>query len=160
MAARRESSGEPDAAVAAVRALVRVSRLLERSLDGLSLPHYRILAAVSAGDEIASRVAARLALGRPAVSVAVAALTDRGLLLRTEVKGDQRASGLSLTEEGWAVLARADGAMAAELRAVVGKAAEPDEMLGTLGLLNGLVSESYAERRAERARTSGQAAVP
>lgn len=153
----REPSGEPDAAVAAVRALVRVSRLLERSLVELSLPHYRVLAAVSAGEEIASRVAARLALGRPAVSAAVATLAERGLLVRLEVAGDQRAAGLQLTAEGWQALERADAAMAAELREIAAATGRPEEVIDTVGLLNDAVSQVYAGRRMAKAR---RAAAP
>jgi DNA-binding MarR family transcriptional regulator len=141
-----------DPAIAAVRALVRVSRLLERSLEELSLPHYRVLAAVSAGEEIASRVAARLALGRPAVSAAVAALAERGFLVRVDVAGDQRAAGLQLTEAGWAALARADAAMAAELREIAEATGEPEHLMDTMGLLNDAVSLVYAEHRKAQAR--------
>jgi len=151
MASNREFRGEPDPAVAAVRALVRVSRLLERSLGELSLPHYRVLAAVSAGDEIASRVAARLALGRPAVSAAVAALCERGFLDRVDVAADQRAAGLRLTENGWDALSRADAAMAAELRSLTSRTEQQAQLLDTLGWLNEAVSARYAEQRAARA---------
>ncbi|MDO5754280.1 MarR family winged helix-turn-helix transcriptional regulator [Arthrobacter sp.] len=148
METRLDVRGEPDAAIAAVRSLVRVSRLLERSLDELSLPHYRVLAAISAGEERASRVAARLELGRPAVSAAVASLAERGLLVRTDVAGDQRAAGLRLTEAGAQTLARADAAMSAALRILAAKTNDPEGMLETLGRLNEAVSETYAQRMA------------
>ncbi|MCQ9163204.1 MarR family winged helix-turn-helix transcriptional regulator [Arthrobacter sp. STN4] len=156
MAEELEIKGGPDAAVAAVRAVVRVSRLLERSLSELSLPHYRILAALSAGEEIASRVAARLALGRPAVSAAVAALAGRGLLVRVDVAGDQRAAALQLTGEGWAALARADGSMAAALREIADASGHPEQLLDTMGLLNDAVSRVYAGHR----KTAVPAAKP
>ncbi|MFQ4147422.1 MarR family winged helix-turn-helix transcriptional regulator [Arthrobacter sp. LAPM80] len=146
---QREFRGEPDTA-AAVRAVVRVSRLLERSLEELSLPHYRVLAAVSAGEELASRVAARLALGRPAVSAAVASLAERGLLVRADVAGDQRAAALRLTDAGWEALARADAAMSGELRVLAARTADPEGLLDMLGWLNEAVSATYAERRAGR----------
>ncbi|MBB2994027.1 DNA-binding MarR family transcriptional regulator [Paeniglutamicibacter cryotolerans] len=145
---QREFAGELDAAAAAVRALVRVSRLLERSLEELSLPHYRVLAALSTGEELASRVAARLALGRPAVSAAVASLAERGLLVRVDVAGDQRTVALRLTAAGWETLARADAAMSGELRVLAAKTADPEGLFETIGLLNEAVSATYAERRA------------
>lgn len=150
METNREFRGEPDLAVAAVRALVRVSRLLERSLEELSLPHYRVLAAVSAGDEIASRVAARLALGRPAVSAAVASLCERGFLEQVDVAADQRAAGLRLTETGWQTLERADAAMAGELRSLAAKTGDPAQLLATVGMLSEAVTARYAEQRAAR----------
>ena len=45
----------------------------------LGLAHYRFLALVAGGDERASRLAERLALGKPAVSAAVGALVAQGL---------------------------------------------------------------------------------
>jgi DNA-binding MarR family transcriptional regulator len=41
-----------------------------------------------------SRVANRLAIGKPTVSVAADALAQRGLLLRSGVDGDQRVAAL------------------------------------------------------------------
>jgi DNA-binding MarR family transcriptional regulator len=60
--------------IEAVRALARATRVLERASGELSLAHYRVLAAIASGDERASRVANRLAIGKPTVSVAVEAL--------------------------------------------------------------------------------------
>jgi DNA-binding MarR family transcriptional regulator len=95
-------------AVAAVRALARVSRVLEAASADVSLAHYRVLAAVASGEERASLVAARLALGKPAVSAAVESLCRRGLLERLDVVADGRAVALSLTAEGALVLDRVE----------------------------------------------------
>ena len=157
---QREFRGDPDPAVVAVRALVRVSRLMERSLEELSMAHYRVLAAISAGEEIASRVAARLALGRPAVSAAVASLADRGLIIRVGVSGDQRAAGLHLTEAGQQALARAEAAMSGELCFLATKTADPKAVLLTLGELNEAVSATYAQRRAEHTGVDTELAAP
>jgi len=140
-----------DAAVAAVRALARASRILERSTDELNLAHYRVLAAVAGGDELASRVAARLALGRPAVSSAVAALTQRGLLNRIGVAGDQRAAVLSLTPAGRGVLARSEQAMTARIADLAARTPDAARLLEALGWLNDAVDEVYAERRTAEA---------
>lgn len=144
----RDARDAPHAAVAAVRALARASRILERSTDELNLAHYRVLAAVAGGDELASRVAARLALGRPAVSSAVAALTQRGLLTRIGVAGDQRAAVLSLTPEGCSVLARSEQAMTARIADLAARTPDAARMLEALGWLNDAVDQVYAERRA------------
>jgi DNA-binding MarR family transcriptional regulator len=58
-----------------------------------------------------SRLAARLALGKPAISAAVEALPRRGFLVRSAANGDERASALSLTAEGRAALSRAEAEM-------------------------------------------------
>src|ERR1700728_2063445 len=79
----------PSTAAEAVRALARATRILERGSGELSLAHYRVLSAIASGDERASRVAKRLAIGKPTVSAAVEALAQRGLLVRSAVDGDQ-----------------------------------------------------------------------
>lgn len=121
----------PDA-IAAVRALVRAARVLEAACAGLSLPHYRVLEAVAEGNERASRVAARLALGKPAISVAVDSLCARGLLSRSEVPGDQRATCLRITEDGTRLLAEVEAAMVGRLLAVTGRTSDPQAVLSTL----------------------------
>jgi DNA-binding MarR family transcriptional regulator len=147
----------PDA-VEAVRALARVSRLLERASGDLSLAHYRILTAVAAGDERASGVAARLALGKPTVSASVDALCKRGLLVRAGVAGDHRATALSLTRSGQAVLAAAEAAMLDRLAAVLGQVARPDVVITALTELGaGLDQLAAARRPAGAAGTAGTA---
>ena len=87
-----------------MRALARATRVLERASGELSLAHYRVLSAIASGDERASRVAHRLAVGKPTVSAAVDALAQRGLLVRTAVDRDHRVAALHLTSEGVALL--------------------------------------------------------
>src|ERR1700689_3731195 len=96
---------------AAVAGLARASRILERASDELSLAHFRVLSAVADGDARASRLARRLALGKPAVSAAVDALCARGLMARAAVGGALRAAALSVTAEGAAVLERVESSM-------------------------------------------------
>ena|SRR5579875_2407061 len=136
--------------VAAVRALARMSRLLERSCGDLSLAHYRVLSAVADGDERASLVARRLALGKPTISASVDALCARGLLVREEVAHDQRATALRLTGAGEAVLRDAEAAMTARLDAVLARtprAAETRAALVRLGVgLDKLSQERLASR--------------
>jgi DNA-binding MarR family transcriptional regulator len=136
--------------VDAVRTLVRVARLLERASGELSLPQYRVLAAVAEGDERASRVASRLALGKPTISASVDALCRRGLLSREDVAHDQRAVTLRLTAAGAAVLAEAEGAMTARLDEVLARAprgADVSAALARLGVgLDRLADERTAAR--------------
>ncbi|MDA8291226.1 MAG: MarR family winged helix-turn-helix transcriptional regulator [Actinomycetota bacterium] len=128
--ARPRTSGGEDGdaearAVDAARALARLSRSLERASGELSLAHYRVLAAIAAGDERASRVARRLALGKPTVSASVDTLGRRGLIRRTEDATDQRAAALELTTDGVAALARAERAMAERLRGLIEATSDP-----------------------------------
>jgi DNA-binding MarR family transcriptional regulator len=136
--------------VEAVRALARASSVLERSSNELSLGHYRVLSAIASGEERASNVAARLALGRPAVSAAVESLCERGLLARFEVDGDHRAITLRLTSEGEQLLARVEGEMRARLRDLAGRTPDGDRMLESLAWLGQAIDEWRSERWARK----------
>jgi DNA-binding MarR family transcriptional regulator len=138
-----------DASVEAVRVLARVSRLLERACGDLSLAHYRVLAAVADGDERASRVARRLALGKPAISASVDTLCRRGLLTR-ESAADQRAITLRLTAEGRTVLAEAEAAMTARLATVLARTSRPGEVTAVLGRLGAGLDRLAEDRAAAR----------
>lgn len=146
------SARAPDA----VRALVRVSAFLEKSSSDLSLAHYRVLSAISSGDERASRIARRLALGKPAVSAAVASLCRRGLLVRSEVEGDLRATDLRLTAEGRAVLERVESEMIRRLEQVVSRAPDPAGAMDSLARLAPAIEEVVAERAARRLGEGGR----
>jgi DNA-binding MarR family transcriptional regulator len=133
--------------LAAVRALARASRMLERASGELSLAHYRVLSAVASGEERASRLAARLALGRPTISAAVEALSQRGLLDRVEVEGDARAVALSVTAHGREVLGRVETEMARQLRDLARRTPDAGRLIETLTWLGPAVDEARAERR-------------
>ncbi|MFI5614804.1 MarR family winged helix-turn-helix transcriptional regulator [Amycolatopsis sp. NPDC051903] len=144
-------SGESreQSALGAVRALARASRLLERSSGELNLAHYRVLSAIASGDERASRVARRLALGRPAISAAVDALTKRGLVVRGGVDADHRATALSLAPEGERLLAATEAEMIARITALVARTPDAERVLEALGWLDTAIDEVMAERMAE-----------
>lgn len=141
------AAGDPDseAPVEAVRALARAARVLERASDELSLAQYRVLSAIAAGEERASRVAERLQLGRPAVSAAVDALCREGLVQRTEAPGDQRAVSLVLTPDGAALLERVERAMGAVLDELCARAGDR-ELTDRLAALGPALDAMGAER--------------
>jgi DNA-binding MarR family transcriptional regulator len=139
--------------IEAVRALARASSVLERSSTELNLAHYRVLSAVASGEERASHVAAKLALGRPAISAAVESLTQRGLLTRFEVDGDQRVAGLRLTPDGERLLAEVETEMRERLRDLCRRTPDGDELLRALVWLGRALDERRADRWAERARS-------
>ncbi|HTT94513.1 MAG TPA: MarR family winged helix-turn-helix transcriptional regulator [Solirubrobacterales bacterium] len=136
--------------VRAIRALARVARLLERSSGDLNLAHYRVLSAIAEGSERASRVADRLALGKPTVSAAVESLTRRGLLRREGAADDRRAATLSLTPAGKAVLAAVDREMLGYLDELLGRTPDPARVLESLGQLGQALDDLAAERSARR----------
>jgi len=146
MARTSQAGNDSGRAVEAVRALARVSSLLERASGELSLAHYRVLSAISSGDERASRIASRLALGKPTISVAVKSMCQRGLLVRVDVAGDLRAVDLRLTPEGQDLLERVEAEMIHRIEHVSSKAADPAAMMESLVQLGYAIEEVVAER--------------
>jgi DNA-binding MarR family transcriptional regulator len=136
--------------VEAVRALARATRVLERASGELSLAHYRVLSAVASGDERASRVANRLAIGKPTVSAAVDALVQRGLLARSEVDGDLRVAALHLTTEGVAVLTRVEAEMIHRIDDLCARTPDAGQLLESLAWLGAAIDDMQAQRATER----------
>jgi DNA-binding MarR family transcriptional regulator len=141
--------------VEAVRALARASRILERVSGELNLAHYRVLSAIASGDERASRVAARLAIGKPTVSAAVDSLCQRGLLTRTGADTDQRVAVLRLTEAGRALLDGVEAEMASRIEDLAVRTPNGEQLIESLVWLGRAIDESVAERMAAR-RGSGR----
>jgi DNA-binding MarR family transcriptional regulator len=137
--------------IEAVRALARASRVLERASGELSLAHYRVLAAIDAGSERASGIARRLAIGKPTVSAAVDALVQRGLLVRTEVAGDQRAAALHLTSAGEAVVTRVESDMIQRIEDLCARTPDGPRLMESLIWLGAAIDAVQAERASERA---------
>lgn len=121
---------------AAARTLALLARLLERAAGDLTLAQYRILALVASGDERASLIAGRLALGKPTITAVVDGLVERGLLERHAVDGDRRAVRLVLTETGYAALEASECEMARRLAPVVDGAADRTGVLTALADLD------------------------
>jgi DNA-binding MarR family transcriptional regulator len=145
---------EPNA-VEAVRALARASRILERISGELNLAHYRVLSAIASGDERASRVAARLAIGKPTVSAAVDSLCQRGLLTRTGADTDQRVAVLRLTDAGRTLLEGVEAEMVSRIEDLAARTPNGDQLIESLVWLGRAIDESVAERVAAR-RGSGR----
>jgi len=131
-----------------VHALTRAYRLLERALDGLSLADFRVLSAVGGGEERASRLAARLALGKPAISASVDSLCRRGLLRRAPLDADQRVLSLALTPDGEHVLSEAERRMTDIVEGLAGRTADPGATLTALAALNAAIDAQHDERLA------------
>jgi len=149
---RRSDAPPPtrDPTVDAVRALARAARILERASGQISLAQYRVLSAIAAGDERASRIAERLELGRPTISAAVAALCRHGLLVRDEVAADQRATDLRLTSAGVQLLGRIESDMVDSLEGLLARTPDGGEVRRALVQLGVAIEEAQAERAAAR----------
>jgi DNA-binding MarR family transcriptional regulator len=135
--------------IAAVRAIARASRLIERASDSLSLADYRVLSAIVEGEARASRLAARLAVGKPTISASVDSLCRRGLLVKTGVAGDGRASELSLTADGAATFATAESAMVDRLERLCEAIPEAGSVLAAVARLGDALDIAMAEREAQ-----------
>lgn len=133
-----------------MEAISRVARVLERASGELSLSHYRILAMVAAGDGRASRLAGRLALGKPAISAAVESLVSRGLLLRSDADRDRRATQLQITAKGRASLTAAELSMSVELDDLVRHAANPTAVQAAVLDLSLALDRRQAAREAKQ----------
>jgi DNA-binding MarR family transcriptional regulator len=153
MPTKRSSSGHAPRDVEAVRALARATRVLERASGELSLAHYRVLSAVASGDERASRVARRLAVGKPTVSAAVEALAQRGLLVRTGVDGDHRVAALHLSREGVALLSRVETEMIRRIEDLSERTPDGNQLMESLVWLGAAMDDMHAQREAERGGT-------
>lgn len=142
---------DPDTpALVAVRGIAWLARLLDLHSGDLSLAHYRILEAVAAGDERASRVAARLSVGKPTVSASVDSLCQRGLLLRYPVIEDQRGIALRLTPEGWAVLRTAQDELLRFVEEIMANTPDPERATEALTWL-----EAALQQRSEARGVAG-----
>lgn len=142
----------PTPSVEAIRALARSLRLLERASGEVNLAHYRVLAAIASGDQRASRIATKLALGKPTISASVESLCKRGLLARAEVAGDQRAAALHLTSDGERWLSTVETAMAAWLDDVCAKTPNPGQTLRALVSMGEAIEQMAVESFVEGVR--------
>jgi DNA-binding MarR family transcriptional regulator len=144
-----EESPAPDLQdAAAVQALIRVSRILERAANELSLSDFRVLSAIHEGEERASRLAARLSIGRPSISATVDSLVRRGYLERAEVHDDQRADSLRVTSAGAAVRDRVERTLVGVIRRLSARSPHPETIVRALADLGAGLESEMRERTA------------
>jgi DNA-binding MarR family transcriptional regulator len=131
--------------MAAVRALLRVARRFERESSVLALAHYRVLAAVSSGERRASHVAARLALGKPAISSIVDTLWVAGLLDREQSATDRRVVTLRVTRAGATALAEYEAHLRDLVRRIAAHTPDPELTMQVLGWLGPALDQTQTE---------------
>jgi DNA-binding MarR family transcriptional regulator len=152
---------EPSTFVDAVRGLSRIARVVEHETEDLSVADYRVLSAVVSGEGRASRLASRLALGKPTISATVDSLVRRGLLVRSSVPGDNRATALSLSELGAELLERVEARMARQLELLSERTPDPQQVITSLTWLGEAIEAAIAERlermaKADRVAKAGE----
>jgi DNA-binding MarR family transcriptional regulator len=133
-------------ALEAVRSLTRAASAFERASTELSLAHYRVLSAIAAGDERASRVATKLSIGRPAVSAAVESLSQRGLLTRSDVQADHRAADLRVTATGAALMAGVEEELLERMDDLCARTPDGEALIEALIWLGAAMDARRAER--------------
>lgn len=139
----------------AVRVVARLGRLLERGLDDLTLPQYRVLAAVDDGGERATMLARGLALAKPTVTAAVDGLVQRGYLVREPVAGDRRSVRIALTPAGRQALAGAEDRLAERLGSVLDRVPDRAATVAQLLAMGAALDILRAEALAGHAREPG-----
>ena len=95
------------------------ARLLERALDDMTLPQFRVLSLIASSPERAGRIATLAGVSRPSLTGVLDGLTQRGWVRRVEVRGDRRGVGLEITDAGRAALDRAQAATGDRLHEVL-----------------------------------------
>jgi len=147
--------GDPDPQmVRAGRALALAARAVEKAAVAcdLTLPQYRVLAMIAAGDERSSLLADRLAVAKPTITAVVDGLVDRGMVAREAVAGDRRSIRVALTPDGRSALRAAEIAMTEVLTRISGEAADPERLIAALcDLDDALAARSQARLREVRA---------
>lgn len=149
----------------AVRALSRVARIVEHETDELSVADYRVLSTIASGEGRATRLASRLALGKPTISASVDSLVKRGLLVRASVPGDNRATALSLSEEAADLLGHVEARMARQLELFCERTPDAQQVITSLSWLGEVIETVVTDRlermdradRADRAAKAGEA---
>ncbi len=121
-----------DDRVAAVRVLARLHRMLEATDSGLTLPQYRVLAAVAQGGVRSAHLAERLAVRRPTLTAIADGLVAAGYVCRQSEEGDRRVVRLYATDAGRSILAAADEAYAARFGRLLDEIPHPDAFVAAL----------------------------
>jgi DNA-binding MarR family transcriptional regulator len=136
----------------AVRTLAVVSRILERSLDDMTLPQYRVLLLIARAPERANRLARQAVVSRPSLTGVLDGLEARGWVRRREVDGDRRGVTLEVTGAGRRALAAANHDVEERLTEVLAHLDAGRRVTAVAGLeaLGEAIDLDLARRRAAR----------
>jgi DNA-binding MarR family transcriptional regulator len=119
-----------------VKAVAFTSRALERGLDELTLPQFRVLTLLAGSPERASRIAELAAVSRPSLTGILDGLEAKGFIRRQDVAGDRRGVQLGVTAAGRKALAKAERDATAALAELLGRLDEK----GRAAALDGLAA--------------------
>jgi DNA-binding MarR family transcriptional regulator len=106
----------------AVTALAFASRTLEKALEQMTLPQYRVLTLITNSPERASRIAERADVTRPSLTGLLDGLVAKGWVARSDVDGDRRGVSLAITATGKTAYETARSAMTDAVQDLLGNA--------------------------------------
>jgi DNA-binding MarR family transcriptional regulator len=157
------AEGATEAGRALLRLGSRLHRLYAETIEGLSTPlsvqQYRILDRVGLGVSSLSQLAELARRQPPTISKSVDSLVRQGLLTRAEAAADRRATALSLTPRGAALLREAHeklDRLGGWLVEAAGPEPGPDRLAGFAAGLYGK-TEAELDRLVEARRAPGRA---
>ena len=128
-----------------LRTLARLHRLLESTESGLTLPQYRMLAALSEGGERSARLAERLTIRKPTVTALADGLVAAGYAERHSEPGDRRIVRLHITDAGRAALATAEQAYAERLGPLLAELPDQRQFLDALAAMGVVLDRRIAQ---------------
>ena len=108
-----------DELLGGVTAVAFAARSIERALDNMTLPQFRVLMMIASSPERASRLADRLAVSPPSLTGILDGLVSRGWVARSEVDGDRPGVTLTITAAGAKAMETAKGATTDALDALL-----------------------------------------
>ncbi len=129
------------------------ARMLERALEDMTLPQFRVLSLIASSPERAGRIATMTGVSRPSLTGLLDGLVQRGWVRRVTVDGDRRGVSLEITDEGRAALDAAQTATTSRLDALLDDLDDLDRQQ----VIDGLAALSRAfQREGERRRQADE----
>jgi DNA-binding MarR family transcriptional regulator len=151
-----ERTIESERTRAASLTLAVAARMLERALDELTLPQFRVLSLIASSPERAGRIATLTGVSRPSLTGLLDGLVQHDFVRRVTVDGDRRGVSLEITDAGRAALERAQRSTAARLDIVLDEVGPRDRraVLDGLAALGRAFEADGARRRADGSQPS------
>jgi DNA-binding MarR family transcriptional regulator len=146
-----------DDRVTAVRVLARLYRILESVDSGLTLPQYRVLAALAQGGVRSAHLAERLAVRGPTLTAIADGLVSAGYATRESEPGDRRVVRLHATDAGKAALHRADLCYLDRLGPVLAEIEHGDRFVADLAAVGAALDERLKAKLPAITRTEVKA---
>jgi DNA-binding MarR family transcriptional regulator len=111
-----------DELISAVTALAFASRTLEKALEHVTLPQFRVLTLITNSPDRASKIAQGANVTRPSLTGLLDGLVAKGWVARSDVDGDRRGVTLTMTPAGTKAYGEARASMASAIAELLGHA--------------------------------------